>query len=42
LLIEDFVAHVRGERPETPVEWQEAFNTLELVLQIGQEIERRK
>ena len=41
-LIEDFVAHIRGERAEAPVDWGEAYNTLELVLQIGKEIQRRK
>ncbi len=41
-LIKDFVAYVRGERVEAPVDWQEAVNTLELGLQIGKEIEHRK
>ncbi len=41
-LIKDFVAYVRGERAEAPVDWQEAVNTLELGLQIGKAIERRK
>jgi predicted dehydrogenase len=41
-LIRDFVAYVRGERSEPPVDWQEAANTHELVLQIGKEIEKRK
>lgn len=41
-LIKDFVAYIQGKRAEPPVVWQEAFNTLELGLQIGREIQQRK
>jgi predicted dehydrogenase len=41
-LIKDFIAYVQGNRAEPPVVWQEAFNTLELGLQIGREIRKRK
>jgi predicted dehydrogenase len=40
-LIQDFVAYVRGERSQPPVSWDEAFNTLELTLTIGQAIRSR-
>jgi predicted dehydrogenase len=40
-LIKDFVAYTQGKRAEPPVLWQEAFNTLELGLQIGREIQQR-
>ena len=41
-LFKDFIAYVGGERTEPPVDWEEAINTLELGLQIGKEIQRRK
>jgi predicted dehydrogenase len=41
-LFKDFIAYVGGERNEPPVDWEEAINTLELGLQIGKEIQRRK
>jgi predicted dehydrogenase len=41
-LIRDFISYIRGERPKAPVGWDEAFNTLELGLQIGKEIKRKK
>jgi len=41
-LIKDFIAYIHGRRAEPPVNWQEAINTLELGLQIGNEIQRHK
>jgi predicted dehydrogenase len=41
-LIKDFIAYVQGEHARPPVDWEEAINTLELGLQIGKEIQRRK
>jgi predicted dehydrogenase len=41
-LVKDFIAYIQGRRAEPPVDWQEAFNTLELGLQIGREIQRHK
>ncbi len=41
-LIQDFVAYVQGACAEPPVDWEEAYNVLELGLQIGREIQQRK
>lgn len=38
----DFVSYVKGTRDAPPVDWQEAFNVLELGLRVGEEIAARK
>lgn len=41
-LIKDFVSYVRGNHDAPPVDWQEAFNVLEVGLGVGAEIARRR
>ncbi|MEJ2010056.1 MAG: Gfo/Idh/MocA family oxidoreductase [Acidobacteriota bacterium] len=41
-LIKDFVSYVKGTRDAPPVDWQEAFNVLEVGLRVGEEIASRK
>jgi predicted dehydrogenase len=41
-LILDFVEYVEGKQSRPPVSWEEAFNTLELTLTIGDEIHRKR
>jgi hypothetical protein len=40
-LIRDFVDYVAGKNSIAPVSWEEAINTLEVVYEIGQEIQTR-
>lgn len=39
--IQAFIDYVRGETESPPVSWDEAFNTLELTLEIGEEIQKK-
>jgi hypothetical protein len=39
--IQSFIDYVRGDTDQPPVSWEEAFNTLELTLAIGDEMHKK-